>query len=157
MLTIPQRLVGLVILYEIIIHTNGKLTSLYQVGVYLLAKPVNFAVKELLLTLLKSVPKISKMTPKQYMEMIDDKDQEIDIKAFKEGYKENSLAVPLIHLSSLLNAIGDYEDTHGIANPFIDIDELLPQEFLPDMHRPLPSQDEYYLFQSVLYRDLRNS
>jgi hypothetical protein len=155
MLTVSQRLVSLFILYEIVIHSNGKLTSLYQVAVHLLARPINFAVKELLLTFLKSIPKISKITPKQYIEM--SKGQEIDMQFFKEAYKENTLVVPLIHLSSLLNTLGDYQDTPDITNPFIDADELLPQEFLPDMYRALPSQDEFYLLQHVLYKDLRNS
>lgn len=153
MLTVPQRLVGLFVLYEMLIHANGKVTSLYQIALNLFSNPVNAALKEFLHALLKSVPKISKMTPKEYMEMLSTSKtrEESNIDFYKEPFKTNAFATPLINLVSILNTLDDYKDTSSyLPNLLLDNDELLQQELVPDICRALPSQDELYLLQYVL-------
>lgn len=153
MLTVSQRLVALFILYEVLMHSNLKVTSLYQIALNLLSRPVAFAVKEFLPTLLKSAPKISKMTPKQYVEMINgtkSKSEEVDTEPFKEAYKANTFGTPLLHLASLMSTVDDFHDfSPTVENLFIDHDEVMMQEWVPEVYRAAPSGEESYLLESV--------
>lgn len=154
MLTVSQKLVGLFILYEMLIHANGKITSLYQIALNLFSNPVNVALKEFLHTLLKSVSKISKMTPKQYMEVLSTSktEEQSNIDFYKEPFKANTFTTPLISLVSILNTLDDYKDTSScLPNLLLDSDELLQQELVPDICRALPNQDEFYLLQYVFH------
>lgn len=162
MLTTSQRLVGLFILYKTYLHANVKTTPFYQMMLDLFAKknPISISEKELLLNLIQSVPKVSKMTPKQYIEMSTrDKEKygEVDLEPYRKAHVENMPCISLLHSASIMSSIDDFENQRlNFENFSLDDEEVLPQEFLPNIHRPIPSSDESYLFQSVPYMLLIN-
>lgn len=156
MLTVSQRLVGLFILYEIYLHANVKTTPFYQIMLDLLTRKnsIHPAERKLLLSLVKSVPKISKLTPKQYIEMTnkeEEKNEEVDLEPHKKAHTENMPSIPLLNSASIVSVVDDFKKKQQILNSVIlDNDEIKPQELLPDLYCPIPSSDESYLLQSVL-------
>jgi len=168
MLTVSQRLIALNILYEIYLHENVKTTPFYQLMLDLLvASSKHPAETRLLNELVKSVPKISKLTPNQLIksteaEVPKTKFFETDMEPYKKAHTENMPIVPLIHSSSVPPVISDHNDIpqakiqeiHNQSPVCVQLEneELELHEFLPNIERIQPSKDssnEDYLLTDV--------
>lgn len=114
MLNIRQRLVGLYVLYEIYLHENVKTTPFYQLVLDLLdhADLLHIAEQSLLMDFVKSVPKISKQTPKEYIAEANKMPRQqllLDLEPYRKAHKENMPKTNEISAASLTSLIRDVD------------------------------------------------
>ncbi len=89
-----QRLVGLYILYEIYLNENVKTTPFYQLVLDLLARAdtLHVAEQKLLADFLRSVPKVGKQTPSEFIKEAEKsapgKFQQ-DLEPYRKAHAEN--------------------------------------------------------------------
>jgi len=114
-LTLRQRLVGLYILYEIYLHENVKTTPFYQLVLDLLSKAdsLHVAEQKLLADFLRSVPKVGKQTPSEFIKEAEKsapgKFQQ-DLEPYRKAHAENMPKSHLIYSSQITGTIRDEED-----------------------------------------------
>ncbi len=163
MLDTPQRLAGLYILYEIYRHENVKTTPFYQLMLDLLSSPIHISERKLLTELVKSVPKIAKLTPSQYLSQSVAESESVpaatiglDLEPYRKAHAENMPAAPLKAAASVPPMIDDFNNPHEALKAsapvpiFFDQDELTFGEFVPPQIRPIPfAADESYLLENV--------
>ena len=162
MLTVPQRLIGLYILYELYRNENVKTTPFYQLMLDLLSSTVltHPAEKKLLTELVKSMPKFSKITPSQYIKALEEEESawrslELDLEPHRKAHSESMPCAPLIHSSSVSSIIMDNDNAMlgrtRSGEIALDEDETELNECLPVVERPIPAgNDESYLIEDVL-------
>ncbi|MDR3549207.1 MAG: hypothetical protein P4M11_13260 [Candidatus Pacebacteria bacterium] len=111
-----QRLVGLYILYEIYLHENVKTTPFYQLVLDLLARAdtLHVAEQKLLTDFLKSVPKVGKLTPSEYImeaERLPAVRFQQDLEPYRKAQAENMPRTALHHSASLSAVVRDEDKT----------------------------------------------
>ena len=165
MLNVKQRLVGLYVLYEIYLHENVKTTPFYQLVLDLLdkAKLLHVAEQKLLIELVKSVPKIAKQTPNQYIKEAENESAMIlqpDLEPHRKAQAENMPKTGYLSASSIVTVLRDQDKpnnslkllpsaTSHDAIPPLDNAELYFRELVPEILRPVPQPDESYLLEDV--------
>jgi hypothetical protein len=166
MLNVKQRLVGLYVLYEIFLHENVKTTPFYQLVLDLLdkAEHLHVAEQKLLNELVKSVPKIAKQTPNQYIKEAQSGSMTLiqqDLEPHRKAHAENMPKTGELNASSIITILRDQEETKSDnkqqnaveSHPSVftlDNEELLFRELVPEMLRPVPQSNEAYLLDDVL-------
>lgn len=94
MLDLKQRLIGLYILYEIYLNENVKTTPFYQLVLNLLsaANSLHPAEQKLLMDFLRSVPKVAKQTPGDFIVGVQRAESERfrkDLCPYRKAHAEN--------------------------------------------------------------------
>ncbi len=116
MLNIKQRLVGLYVLYEIYLHENVKTTPFYKLVLDLLdrAETLHIAEQCLLIDFVKSVPKMAKQSPAEYITEIEKRPRQqldLDLEPYRKAHKENMPKTTVLDSSALVPVIRDQSDS----------------------------------------------
>ncbi len=162
MLSVCQRLVGLYILYEIYLNENVKTTPFYKLVLDLLARPeaLHPAERKLLIGLIKSVPRIAKQTPMQYVKEAESEPPprlDVDLEPYRKSQTENMPKTTLLEAASISPVVKDAEEKFlpalkSEALPVLDPEEMLFSELAPELLRPTPTPDESYILSTVRAR-----
>ena len=115
MLNIRQRLVALYILYETYLHDKVKTTPFYSLILNLLAHidSLHPSERHLLIDYLKSVPKIAKQTPTEYVKETEKMAGPIvcpELEPYRRAHVENMPSADGLSAVSVTPTVRDDED-----------------------------------------------
>ena len=119
MLSLRQRLIGLYILYEIYLHENVKTTPFYELVLDLLSKAdtLHAAEQKLLMDFLKSVPKVGKQIPAEYIKEVEKSPPtkfQQDLEPYRKAQAENMPKTSALYASAISAVIRDDEDNEKL-------------------------------------------
>ena len=122
MLSTRERLVGLYILYEIYLNEKVKTTPFYQLVLDLLEsrETLHPAERRLLTDFLKSVPRIAKQTPIEYIQETEkapaDPSQP-DLEPYRKAHVANMPKTSLLQGASTISILRDQDDYRPAHDP----------------------------------------
>jgi hypothetical protein len=121
MLNQRQRLVGLYILYGIYLHENVKTTPFYQIVLTLLsqANSLHAAEQKLLADFLRSVPKVGKQTPIEFIKGVEKPVPgkfNQDLEPYRKAHTENMPHTNLLQASEVINILHQPNDRKALEN-----------------------------------------
>ena len=139
-----------------------KTTPFYQLVLNLLenASSLHPAEQRLLIDFLRSVPKVGKQTPSEFISEVEKSECEKfkkDLSPYRKAHAENMPRTTLLHSSELISIISDESSLPDISSnsrktvwSTIKPDELQLNGLLPTILRPLPQSDESYIIDDVV-------
>lgn len=144
-------------MYEIYLHENVKTTPFYKLVLDLLTRSetLHIAEQRLLSGFLRSVPKMSKQTPTEFIAEAEKsgggKFQQ-DLDPYRKAHIENMPQTASLDNSGIISTLSDDNKQPDSNSKMIGLDaeEGLLNTVLPVMLRPVSNNDESYIIDDVL-------